>query len=190
LPIPALFKAGDTIRWRDNEGYVNWLNETVSNADYTAKAYLRFNKASEGLTITGSDYGQGWEFTVSASDSATMDAGTWYFTIVATKSDDTVTLYEGKFEVEASLTYSGTPGAFDGRSQAKKDLDAVTDAIRSLISGKAKEYSIGNRSFKYQDLSELRMRESQLKAEVVREDKANMIANGLGNPHNLKVRFW
>jgi hypothetical protein len=33
------------------------------------------------------------------------------------------------------------------------------------------------------------MRESQLKAEVVRERKANMIANGLGNPHNLFVRF-
>ena len=31
--------------------------------------------------------------------------------------------------------------------------------------------------------------QSQLKAEVVRERKANMIANGLGNPHNLFVRF-
>jgi len=33
------------------------------------------------------------------------------------------------------------------------------------------------------------MRESQLKAIVVREKKASLIAQGLGNPHNLFVRF-
>jgi predicted GIY-YIG superfamily endonuclease len=32
-------------------------------------------------------------------------------------------------------------------------------------------------------------RESRLKAEVKREQKAALIANGLGNPHNLFVRF-
>ena len=68
-------------------------------------------------------------------------------------------------------------------------LDAVTTAIRAIINDKAAEYSIGNRTFKRIDLAELRMRESQLKAIVVRERKAAMIANGLGDPHSLYVRF-
>jgi len=118
-----------------------------------------------------------------------MDAGDWWFQARATKTGDEITLYEGQIEVKAQLTYEGTPGAYDGRSQAKIDLDSVSAAIRSIISDKAKSYTIGNRTFTRLDLSELRMRESQLKAEVVRERKANMIANGLGNPHNLFVRF-
>jgi hypothetical protein len=189
LPIPALWKAGDTIRWRDEESYENWLGDPVTNTDYACKYYLRFNASGEAKEIIGSNYGAGWEFVIPSASSSTMDAGTWYFQSRATKSDDEVTLYEGKFTVQKQLTYTGTPGAYDGRSDAKIALEECTAAIKSIISGKASSYSIGDRTFKYQDLSELRSRESQLKAEVVREDKANMIANGLGNPHNLKVRF-
>ena len=39
------------------------------------------------------------------------------------------------------------------------------------------------------DLSELLVLKSQLKAEIVREKKADTIRNGLGNPHNLFIRF-
>ena len=42
------------------------------------------------------------------------------------------------------------------RTQAQIDLDAVKAAIRSIIANKASEYSIGDRTFKYADLSELR----------------------------------
>lgn len=189
MPIPTLFKAGDTIRWRDNESYENWLGESVTNTDYACTYYLRFNASGEAKAIVGTNYSQGWEFVIPASSTSTMDAGTWYFQARATKSDDEVTLYEGQITVEKQLTYTGTPGAYDGRSDAQIALEECTAAIKSIISGKASSYSIGNRTFKYQDLSELRMRESQLKAEVVRERKANMIANGLGNPHQLFVRF-
>ncbi len=42
MPIPSLFRAGDTVRWRDPAG-VNWLNESVTNTDYACKYYLRAN---------------------------------------------------------------------------------------------------------------------------------------------------
>ena len=186
--IPSIFRAGDTIRWRIPAG-VNWLNESVTNADYTCTAYLRFNASGEAKAIVGTDYTDGWEFVIPASSTSTMNAGFWGYQIRAVKSGDEVTLYEGQVEVKAQMTYTGTPGSFDYRSQAQIDLDNVTAAIRGIISNKGKEYSIGGRTFKYLDLPELRARESQLKAEVVRERKANMIANGLGNPHSLFVRF-
>ena len=189
MPIPSLFRAGDTVRWRDPAG-VNWLNESVTNTDYTCKYYLRCNASVASETITGTDYGDGWEFVISAATSGAMNSGLWFFQAVATKSGDEVTLYEGQFEIKKKLSYTGTPGSdFEGRTQAEIDLEAVTTAIRSIIANKASEYTIGDRTFKYADLSELRRRESQLKAEVVRERKANMIANGLGDPHNLFVRF-
>jgi len=100
-----------------------------------------------------------------------------------------ITLGAGQIEVLPALSYAGTPGAFDGRSQAQQDLEAVQAAIRAIISGQAKQYSIGSRSFTKLDLGELMERESRLKAEVKREQMASLIANGQGNPHNLFVRF-
>ena len=151
--------------------------------------YLRTNTASEGATVVGVAYGTGWEFTLAAATSAGFDAGTWYWQAIATSGSDKVTMGAGQLQVLAALEYSGAPGAFDGRSQAQQDLDAVQAAIRAIISGGAKQYTIGSRSFTKLDLGELMERESKLKAEVKREQMAELINNGQGNPHNLFVRF-
>ena len=100
------------------------------------------------------------------------------------------TIGAGQLEVLPGLDYTGQPSAFDGRSQAQQDLDAVQAAIRAIVSGGVvKEYTIGNRSLKKYDMKDLLELESKLKAEVKREQMADLIANGLGNPHNLFVRF-
>ena len=146
--------------------------------------------ASEGHTSTGSVYSTGWEFTISASDSAGFDAGTWYWQAIATKGSEKITLGYGSLTVEAALEYAGTPGAFDGRTQVKKDLEAVQTAIRTLIAGGAvQEYKIGNRNLKRYELADLIQLEGRLKAEVKREEQAELMANGLGNPRNMFVRF-
>ena len=189
MNIPSEIRAGDTIQWRDVEGVDN-LGNAVSSSDYTLTYYLRFNAASEGATVVGTAYGTGWQFSIAAATSVNFDAGTWYWQAVATKTGSTITLGSGQSTVLAALSYSGTPAALDGRSQAQKDLDAVQAAIRTIVAGGvAKEYTIGNRSLKKYDLTDLLELESKLKAEVKREQMADLIANGLGNPHNLFVRF-
>ena len=50
-------------------------------------------------------------------------------------------------------------------------------------------YSIGNRRFKRQDLATLITRESQLKSIVFSERRASMMAQGLGDPKTMFVRF-
>jgi hypothetical protein len=188
VQIPATIRAGDTLKWRDQAGTDN-LGNAIDSASWSLSYFLRTNTASEGATVVGVAYGTGWEFTLAAATSAGFDAGTWYWQAVATSGSDKVTLGAGQLQVLAALEYSGTPGAFDGRSQAQQDLDAVQAAIRALISGGAKQYTIGSRSFTKVDLSDLMERESRLKAEVKREQMAELINNGLGNPHNLFVRF-
>ena len=191
VKIPSKIRAGDTVVWtdaptRDVQG------AQISSASHTLTYYLRTNTASEGATAVGVVDGSGWKTSLPASTTSNFDAGTWYFQAVATAIADgsKTTLGTGQIEVLPSLSYAGTPGAFDGRSQAEKDLDAVTAAIRSLMSGGAvQEYRIGTRSLKRFDLAELLVLQSRLKAQVAREQKANMIANGLGNPHSVFVRF-
>jgi len=187
--IPSTIRAGDTVKWRDDASVDVFGNE-ITSSDWTLKYYLRTNTASEGATSTGSAYGTGWEFTLAASTTADFDAGNWYWTAVATKDSEVITLGNGSLTVEAALTYSGTPGAFDGRTQAQKDLDAVQAAIRAIIDGGVvQEYRIGTRNLKKYDLADLLQLEGKLKAEVKREQQAELIANGLGNPRNMFVRF-
>jgi hypothetical protein len=153
------------------------------SASWTLTYYLRTNTASEGATVVGSAYGTGWEFTIAAATSAAFDAGDWYWQALATYGTEKVTLGAGQLEVLAALSYSGAPGAVDGRSQAQKDLDAVQAAIRAIVSGGVvKQYTIGNRSLSKYDLADLLQLEGKLKADVKREQMAELIANGLGNP--------
>ena len=190
MNIPSEIRAGDTVKWRD-DSTTDVFGNDIKSDEWTLKYYLRTNGRPQGHTSTGSVYQQGWEFTISATDSAGFDAGDWYIYAEATKGSEKFPLGTARAEVFATLTYDSAeqPNAFDGRTQAEKDLDAVTTAIRAMIADKAAEYSIGNRTFKRIDLAELRMRESHLKAIVARERKAAMIANGLGDPHSLYVRF-
>jgi len=187
--IPAQIRAGDTVKWRDAATTDN-LGAAVGSADWSLTYYLRTNTASEGATVVGVPFGQGWEFTIAAATSADFDAGQWYWQAVAEKGAESVTIGAGQLTVLAALDYTGTPGAFDGRSQAQKDLDAVQSAIRAIVSGGAvAEYSIGTRRLKKMEMTDLLALESKLKAEVKREQAAELQANGLGNPHNLYVRF-
>lgn len=188
MKIPAIIRAGDTIKWRDDASVDN-LGNQITSTDYTLTYWLRTNTASEGASVVGTAYGTGWEFTIAANVSSGFDAGQWYWQAIASKTGSVITLGAGQLQVLPVLSYAATPGAFDGRSQAQIDLDAVQAAIRAIISGQAKQYSIGNRSFTKLDLSELMERESRLKADVKREQMAELIANGLGNPRNLFVRF-
>jgi len=188
MNIPATIRAGDTVTWRD-ETAEDLLGNPITSGTYTLTYYLRTNTASEGATVVGTAYGNGWESTIPAATSAGFDAGVWYWQAVATAGSTKYTLGSGQLTVVAALSYAGTPGAFDGRSQAEKDLEAVTTAIRVLVASGAKEYTIGGRSFKKQDLNLLIQRESQLKAIVKREQAADLIKNGQGDPRSLYVRF-
>lgn len=189
MNIPATLRAGDTVGWRDVEGADN-LGNVISSASWVLTYYLRTNTASEGATVVGTADGTGWVFEIAAGTSAGFDAGQWYWQALATSGASKVTLGSGQLTVLASLAYTGSPAAVDGRSQAQKDLDAVQAAIRAITAGGVvKEYTIGNRSLKKYDLADLLQLESKLKAEVKREQMAELMANGLGNPHNLFVRF-
>ena len=189
MNIPSSLRAGDTVQWRDAPGTDN-LGNVIDSGSWSLSYYLRTNTASEGATVVGTAYGTGWEFTIAAGTSTGFDAGQWYWQAVATKTGSTVTMGSGQLTVLRSLSYTGSPGAVDGRSQAQQDLDAVQAAIRAIVAGGvAKEYTIGNRNLKKYDMADLLQLEAKLKAEVKREQMADLIANGLGNPHNLFVRF-
>ena len=188
--LPSIIVAGTTIEWVDKATTAG-INESITSPDWILEYYLRTNTASEGHTVQGTQYSNstGWQFTISATDSAAFDAGNWYWAARAFKSGKVFELGTGELEVKQSLQYSGTPAAIDNRTQTEKDLDAVEAAIRAMVADKAQEYSIGNRTFKRIDIKDLRDRDSQLKAIVLSEKRYSLKSQGLGDPKTLYVRF-
>lgn len=196
MNIPAQIRAGDTVTWRDEAARDN-LGGAIDGSNHGLTYYLRTNTNHQGaivagVTVAGTPSGSGWTFTIAKTTTDGFAAGQWYWQAVATANAGgaVTTIGAGQLTVLPGLDYTGQPSAFDGRSQAQKDLDAVQAAIRSMISGGAvAEYTIGNRRLKKMEMADLVMLEGKLKAEVKREQAAQLQANGLGNPHNLFVRF-
>ena len=188
--LPSIIVAGTTIEWVD-EATTAGINKTISSPDWTLEYFLRTNTASEGHIATGTQYqnSTGWQFTISATDSAGFAAGNWFWVARAFKSSDVFEIGSGELEVKQSLQYTGTPAAIDNRTQTEIDLDAVTAAIRAIIADKAAKYSIGGRSFERINLPELRAREAELKARVFSEKRYSLKSQGLGDPKNLYVHF-
>ncbi len=118
MALPSEIRAGDTVTWIE-PATTDSSGNAVDSGTWTATAYLRFNAAAEGITATGVARSDGgWDFELSATASGTMDAGQWFGQVVAASGSDRLTLAAGSFTVLASLAYTGTPGAFDGRSEA------------------------------------------------------------------------
>ena len=188
--LPSEIVAGTTIEWVD-EATTAGINKTISSPDWTLEYFLRTNTASEGHIATGTQYqnSTGWQFTISATDSAGFAAGNWFWVARAFKSSDVFEIGSGELVVKQSLQYTGTPAAIDNRTQTEIDLDAVTAAIRAIIADKAAKYSIGGRSFERINLPELRAREAELKARVFSEKRYSLKSQGLGDPKNLYVHF-
>lgn len=189
MPVPPAIRAGDTTAWIV-PATVDLQGNLITSNQYTLTTYLRTNTASEGATVTGTARSDGgWDQIISAATSAGFDAGLWHWQSKATAGSTVITIGAGTTTVLPSLGYQGTPDAFDGRSQAEKDLVEVQAAIRAIVTKQAKQYTIGTRSFTTIDLPVLIQRESQLKAIVNRERAAEKVAAGLGNPRSLYVRF-
>lgn len=189
MTVPAEIRAGDTVQWIEPAA-VDLDGNPATSTTWTLTTFLRTNTASEGATVTGTARSDGgWNMAISAATSGGFDAGTWYWQTRISSGATVITVGSGTTLVAAALSYAGTPGAVDGRSQAEQDLDAVQAAIRAIVAKGSKSYTIGNRSYTSQDLAVLMQREAQLKAIVARERAAEKVAAGLGDPRNLFVRF-
>lgn len=167
MNVPSIIYAGDTVKWNEpaTGGY--------SSADsWVATFYLRHASGGEHFSsLTGvADGAGGWDFTITATQSALLDVNGHYWQVVVTKGTERFTLGTGELHVKPNLSALNN---YDGRSQAQQDLESVQAAIRAIITGGAvAEYSIGSRSLKKMSMTDLLALESKLKADVAREQMA------------------
>jgi hypothetical protein len=183
MSSPLELYQGDRIRWV----------EAAPDGTQALTVWLRGATAGAGVQASATNTADGWLVELSSQVTGAMAAGGWTLQVVATVDGAAHTVRRGSLTVRQSLAFQGQAGAFDDRSQAERDLAAIEEAIRELVSG-AQEYQIGalssgGRKVRRADLAELIKWRDRLKADVMREKRAEMIAAGLGDPRRLYVRF-
>ena len=184
--IPAVIPAGTTIKWRDPSATVPF-DETATSADWTLTYYLR-SSAPDAHTVVGTAHNSGWEFVISATDSAGFDEGKWGWEAILIKGDDKHRIGHGDIEVKQTLIYTGTAGVLETRTRNEIDRDNIEIALRKFNDG-VQEYTIGNRTFKRVHMNDLRVRLQELKSICNREKAAQTQAQGLGRPDTVGIRF-
>lgn len=184
MTVPAIIYAGDTVKFTQPA-----TAEYSSSGGWTAAFALRHGTGNDALNITGvAEAGGGWDFTITAAQSANLHANGHYWQLTVTKAAERFTLGTGSLEVLANIPASGN--TYDGRSQTEKDLEAVRDAMRARIAGgEVMEYTIGNRSLKKIPMPDLIALESKLKADLSLENRRKRIAAGQNSGRATFVRF-
>lgn len=184
MKIPGTLAAGDSCTWQDASARDNLDNALTSDA-WTLHYYLR---GAQSLDLTSTANGPGWSTSITAEQSAALTPGVFYWQAVATNASQRITLGTGQITITPNL--SSAAAGYDGRSQSQIALDAINAEIQArLTGGMAEEYTIGNRSLKKTPMKDLIAMQSRYKSIVARERQASQIAQGLGNPRALYVRF-
>lgn len=170
---PEEISPGEVVEWRKSlAGY--------SPADGWALTYYFSNTTGTGFDVMASADGGSWK--VSASVPAGVTPGRIDWEAWVSKGAEEYSVGRGSATVAASLKGLAAGAAFDGRSPAEKDLDAVRAALVPATSAGVLEYEIGgvgtNRRIRYFSKPELLALETSLAQRVNAEKRRAAHAKG------------
>lgn len=167
--LPDTFAAGTTVKY------------TRTVADYPATDGWTFTLEIAGeklLSVEAAASGGDYAVTISATDSATLTAGTYYFAEKVEKAGEVLRVGSGRVTVEPNLA---TALAGDLQSQNERMLKAVNAVIESRLgtsTGVPKDveaYSIDGIAVTKIPLERLQILRTQLSTAVARERRGGGI---------------
>jgi hypothetical protein len=122
--VPSEIAIGVTVEWeKDFDDFP---------ADEWVVTYY-FRGAGPGFDVTGTADGTTHLFSVPATTSDDMTAGRYDYQALAVKGSEKHLVDEGVTKAKASLSIINSATTYDGRSEARK----ILDAIDALMKGKA-----------------------------------------------------
>ena len=174
---PREFVAGDTAKW------------LKTLADYPASAgwalgYTLINSTGK-ITFGSTAQAESFLVNVAASTTAGWAAGNYAWRAQVSKAGEVYTVGQGSTVVKAAFSAA----TLEARTTAAIMLENVNAALTNTASQNVLEYEIAGRRLKHYDIAGLLALRDRLTADVARETAAANIANGLGNPGRIYVRF-
>lgn len=174
---PVSLRAGDTWKWK----------RTL--ADYPAGTWTlkyRFKNAAGYFEIVASADGTDHSVEVSAATTAAYAAGRYTWMAWVEGGSEKYTVDTGTLEVDPD--YRASTAAYDGRSHARKMLDAIEAWLEARDPAVA-EYEIAGRRMKYIPVAELIKLRNRYITEVSAEDARDKLAKGEGLGRRIQFRF-
>ena len=192
MKIPQQIIAGDSLTWLESP-FADPLGNSIDCTAYTLTFSFR-GPSNGGLDVVATAAAPGWSLALTPAQTAAFNIGpaaalvSWQAS--AAKTGVRINAGTGTLRVLPNLAAMQTKAAFDGRSQAETTLAAIEAELAARATGGATvEYTIGSRSLKKEPMAALVELASRYRRIVAREKTAAAIANGLGNPGRLAVRF-
>lgn len=173
---PQSLRAGDTWKW------------TRTFADYPAGTWTlkyRFKNAAGYFEIVAAAAGTDHAVTVAAATTAAYAAGRYTWMAWVETGAEKFTVDTGTLEVNPD--YRASTAAYDGRSHARKMLDAIEAWLEARDPAVA-EYEIAGRRMKYIPIAELVKLRSRYQLELAAQANADAIAKGEGLGRKIQFR--
>jgi hypothetical protein len=173
---PDIIVAGDTAKWQRS------LEDYPANQSWVLTYTLV--STAQRYTFSAAASGADHLVTVAAATTATWVAGTYTWRAQVSKAGEVYTVGTGSLRVRPSFAT-----ATDGRSHARKTLEAIEAVIEGRANSEVSYYMIGNRQLRYMTPAELLTLRDRYRAEVAREDAAQRVSAGLPDQRRVYVRF-
>lgn len=174
---PAKITAGDRIEWQ----------KTL--ADYPAGTWTLkyyFRNADGKIDITAGASGTDHLVDVAAATSKGWEAGKYDGQGIVSSGTDRFTVWTGRIEVLPNFELAGS---YDGRSHARKTLEAIEAVIENRATLDQQEYTIGNRNLKRTPLEDLIKLRETYRGLVRAEEQGQAAANGQGSGGRIVMRL-
>lgn len=173
---PDAVVAGDTAKW------LRSLDEYPANESWVL-AYTLVSGANR-YTFNASASGADHLVNVPAATTTSWVPGTYTWRAQVSKAGEVFTVGSGSITVRPSFAT-----ATDGRSHARRTLEAIEAVIEGRATSEVSYYMIGGRQLRYIEPAQLLALRDRYRAEVAREDAAQRAAAGLPDRRRVFVRF-
>lgn len=174
---PNSVRAGDTWTW------------SRSLSDYPAPtwtlAYALLNAGAK-ISITAAADGTDHLVTVAASSTAGYVPGTYSAVARATSGAESWTVWTGIIEVLPNLA---ALTSYDGRTHARKVLEAIEAVLEGRASTDQQSVTIGDRAIVKVPVADLLKFRDAYKLEVASEEAADRLSQGIGGRGRIMVRI-
>jgi hypothetical protein len=176
---PKEVRVGLTWQW-DREDLVDHYPAPTWTLTYY------FKNAAANFTFAAAANGSFFRVSRTPAQTAALSAGSYDW--IAVVSDGTAKHEVDRGRIELLPDYTAAAN-LDDRSHARRVLEAIEAVIEGRASKDQQEYTINGRSLKLTPIPDLLVLKDRYAADVAKEDAAEAIANGAGNPRVVRVRF-
>lgn len=163
LKEPESFVSGNTVKWE------KYIPDYLPVDGWTLKYSFRKPGTAEKFSITTTASGDNHAATITATASALLAAGEWYYQSYVEKSSEKIHIASGVLTITPD--YAGT-GTIDPRTWEEITLDAIRAVIQGRATANQSSVKVGDKELRYYSFDELLRLEESISARVDRLRRA------------------